>query len=49
MLSAMTASDLLYEDAASAKEILSNFEPAMTKEAYLAFQRGLLGERHYTL
>jgi len=29
--------DLLYEDAASAKEIL----PAMTKEAYLAYQRGL--------
>jgi len=35
--SAMTAIDLLYEDAASAKEIL----PAMTKEAYLAYQRGL--------
>lgn len=35
--SAMTAIDSLYEDAASAKEIL----PAMTKEAYLAYQRGL--------
>jgi len=33
----MTAIDLLYEDTASAKETL----PAMTKEAYLAFQRGL--------
>ena len=35
--SAMTAIDSLYEDAASAKEILA----AMTKEAYLAYQRGL--------
>ena len=37
VLSAMTAINLLYEGAASAKEIL----PAMTKEACLAFQRGL--------
>jgi len=43
----MTAIDLLYGDAAPAKEILASFEPAMTKEAYLAFQRGLFRkERH---
>ena len=41
------AIDLLYEDAAPAKQILADFEPAMTKEAYLAFQRGLFRkERH---
>ena len=46
-LLAMTAIDLLYGDAAPAKEILASFEPAMTKEAYLAFQRGLFRkERH---
>jgi amidohydrolase len=46
-LLAMTAIDLLYGDAASAKEILARFEPAMTKESYLAFQRGLFRkERH---
>jgi hypothetical protein len=37
----MTAIDLLHGDAAPAKEILGQFEPAMTKEAYLEFQRGL--------
>src|SRR5215472_14477544 len=46
-LLAMTAIDLLYGDAAAANEILSGFEPAMTKESYLAFQRGLFRkERH---
>jgi metal-dependent amidase/aminoacylase/carboxypeptidase family protein len=40
-LLAMTAIDLLHGDAAPAKEILAQFEPAMTKEAYLEFQRGL--------
>ena len=29
------------DDAAPAKEILAKFEPAMTKEAYLDFQRSL--------
>ncbi len=47
-LLAMTAIDLLYGDAAPAKEILAKFEPAMTKEAYLAFQRGLFKKEHYT-
>ena len=43
----MTAIDLLYGDAAPAKEILASFEPAMTKEAYLAFQRGLFRKERY--
>lgn len=36
---AMTIIDLLYDDAAKAKEILKNFTPVMTKEEYLAFQQ----------
>src|SRR5215468_1452577 len=46
-LLAMTAIDLLYGDAAPAKEILAKFEPAMTKEAYLAFARGLFKKERY--
>src|ERR1700732_3100408 len=46
-LLAVTAIDLLHGDAAPAREILASFEPAMTKEGYLAFQRGLFRkERH---
>jgi amidohydrolase len=40
-LLAMTAIDLLSGEAAPAREILDKFEPAMTKDAYLALQRGL--------
>jgi amidohydrolase len=40
-LLAMTAIDLLHGDAAPAREILAQFSPAMTKEAYLEFQRSL--------
>ena len=40
-LLAMTAIDLLHGDADPAKEILAQFSPAMTKEAYLEFQRSL--------
>src|SRR5215831_6137339 len=47
-LLAMTAIDLLHGDAAPAKEILATFQPAMTKEAYLAFQRALFKKEHYT-
>ena len=47
-LLAMTAIDLLHGDAAPAKEILAKFEPAMTKDAYLAFQRGLFKKERYT-
>ena len=32
---------LLHGDAASAREILAQFSPAMTKETYLQFQRSL--------
>jgi amidohydrolase len=47
-LLAMTAIDLLHGDASPAKEILAKFEPAMTKEAYLAFARGLFKKERYT-
>jgi amidohydrolase len=40
-LLAMTAIDLLYDDAAPAREILGDFRPAMTKAEYLTFARGL--------
>jgi amidohydrolase len=46
-LLAMTAIDLLYDDAAAAKEVVAEFKPAMTKEAYLAFERGLFRREHY--
>lgn len=35
---AMTVIDLLFDNAAEAKNILANFTPIMTKEEYLAFQ-----------
>ncbi len=47
-LLAMTAIDLLHGEAAPAREILAKFEPAMTKEAYLAYQRGLFKKERYT-
>ena len=40
-LLAMTAIDLLWDDAAPARKIIAEFEPAMTKEKYLAFERGI--------
>jgi metal-dependent amidase/aminoacylase/carboxypeptidase family protein len=46
-LLAMTAIDLLYGDAAPAREILAEFRPAMTKESYLNFQRGLFRKERY--
>jgi hypothetical protein len=46
-LLAMTAIDLLYADAAPAREILDKFEPAMTKDAYIALQRGLFKKERY--
>ena len=46
-LLAMTAIDLLYEDATPAKEILANFRPAMTKPEYLAFARGLFKKERW--
>ena len=47
-LLAMTAIDLLHGDAASAQEILAQFDPAMTKKAYLEFQRGLFRTERFT-
>jgi amidohydrolase len=47
-LLAMTAIDLLYGDAAPANEILANFQPAMTKDAYLSFQRGLFRKERFS-
>jgi amidohydrolase len=38
---ALMAVDLLWEDAGAAREILKSWEPRMTREAYLAFQRGV--------
>jgi amidohydrolase len=46
-LLAMTAIDLLYGDAEPARKILAEFEPAMSKEAYLAFERGLFKRERY--
>jgi amidohydrolase len=46
-LLAMTALDLLHGDAAPAKQILSEFKPVMTKDSYLAFERGLFRTEHY--
>ncbi len=47
-LLAMTAIDLLCDDAAAARDVLAKFAPAMTKEAYLAFQRGLFRTETYS-
>jgi metal-dependent amidase/aminoacylase/carboxypeptidase family protein len=38
---ALMAVDLLWEDARAAREILREWTPRMTREQYLAFQRGL--------
>ena len=46
-LLAMTAIDLLWDDAAPAREILDKFQPALTKEAYLALQRGLFKKERW--
>ena len=40
-LLAMTAIDMMYDDAAVAREILAESKPKMTKEEYLEFQRAL--------
>ena len=46
-LLAMTAIDLLYGNAAPAKEIIAGFTPAFTKDSYLAFERGLFRRERY--
>jgi amidohydrolase len=40
-LLAMTAIDLLWSDAAPARQIIADFSPAFTKQSYLEFERGL--------
>jgi amidohydrolase len=40
-LLAMTVIDLLWDDAAPARRIIGDFRPAMSKDEYLAFARGL--------
>lgn len=47
-LLAMTAIDLLYDDAAPARRILADFTPAMNKDEYLAFARGLFRTERWT-
>jgi amidohydrolase len=38
---ALMAVDMLWDDAKAATEIIREFKPRMTKEAYLSFQRGI--------
>ena len=38
---ALMAVDMLWDDAQSAKEIIAAFKPRLSREAYLAFQRGI--------
>ena len=46
-LLAMTAIDLLWDDAAEASRILNGSKPKMTKQEYLAFQRALNNKEHF--
>jgi hypothetical protein len=47
-LLAMTAIDLLWDEAAQARQIIGEFQPAMTKDSYLAFARGLFKKERYS-
>ena len=47
-LLAMTAIDLLYGDAAPARNVIADFKPVFTKESYLAFARGLFKKERYS-
>ena len=38
---ALMAVDMLWDDAKAAREIIADFKPRLTKEAYLSFQRGI--------
>ncbi len=44
---ALMAIDLLWDDAAAAREILKTWKPRMTREEYLAFQRGISRTERY--
>jgi amidohydrolase len=47
-LLAMTAIDLLYDEAAQAKEIIGEFKPVFSKADYLTFARGLFKKERYS-
>ncbi len=47
-LLAMTAIDLLWDDAAPARQVIADFQPAMTKDEYLSFARGLFKTERWT-
>jgi amidohydrolase len=47
-LLAMTAIDLLWDDAAPARQVIADFKPAFTKDDYLAFERGLFRTERYS-
>ncbi len=47
-LLAMTAIDLLYDEAAQARQIIGEFQPAMSKSEYLAFARGLFKKERWS-
>jgi len=47
-LLAMTAVDLLYDDAREAKGVLDRFQPSMTKDAYLKHQRSLFHTERFS-
>jgi len=44
----MTLIDLLVDGASRAKDVLEGYEPAMTKEAYVAFMRSLAQDVTWT-
>lgn len=46
-LLAMTVIDLMYDEAAQAREVLAQFKPAMTKNEYLAHERRIFGTEMY--
>jgi hypothetical protein len=46
---AKIAIDLLYADAAPAKQIIADFQPAFTKNSYLAVERALFKKERYKM
>ena len=41
------AVDLLADDASAARRIVDEFEPSMTRQEYLAYQRGVMREERW--
>ena len=46
---AWMAVDLLGDDAGAARRIVNEFEPLMTRDEYLAYQRGVMREERWAL